>query len=90
MFIYGENDHLFLEEHIDKHIQYSKILPKNRISGLIQFEEDHTGKYFPALRADFEWSLNSVEIYDGKKFAHFTNVHQASFILTKTIVICRK
>lgn len=83
IFLYGENDHLFTEKHIDKHISYSKNLPKNRISGLIQYEKDVTGKYYPAYHADFEWDFNSVEIYGGKKFAHFTNLHQASFILTK-------
>lgn len=83
IFIYGENDHLFLEKHIDKHLEYSKILPKNRISGLIQYEEDTTGKYYPGYHLDFEWDFNSVEVYQNKKFAHFSNVHQASFILTK-------
>lgn len=83
IFIYGENDHLFTEKHIDNHIKYSKILPENRISGLIQFEEDETGKYYPGYHADFEWDFNSVEVYQGKKFAHFNNVHQATFILTR-------
>ncbi|NLP58169.1 hypothetical protein [Lutibacter sp. B1] len=83
IFLFGENDHLFKEIHIDNHLKYSKILPKNRISGLIQFEEDNSGKYYPGYHADFEWKFNSVEEYDGKKFAHFTNLHQATFILTK-------
>ncbi|MFD2939580.1 hypothetical protein [Flavobacterium notoginsengisoli] len=83
IFIYGENDHLFLEKHIDKHLEYSLVLPTNRISGLVQYEEDQTGKYYPGYHHDFEWDFNSVEIYGNKKFAHFNNVHQASFILTK-------
>ncbi|MCY1228688.1 hypothetical protein D3C87_142310 [compost metagenome] len=83
VFLYGENDHLFTEKHIDNHLSYSKILPKNRITGLIQFEENETGKYYPAYHLDFEWDFNSVEIYNGKKFAHFSNLHQATFILTK-------
>ena len=82
IYIYGENDHLFTEKHIDNHISYSKFLPKNRISGLIQYEEDDSGKYYPAYHADFEWDFNSVEVYNGKKFAHFSNIHQATFILT--------
>ncbi len=83
IFIYGENDHLFLEKHIDKHLEYSQILPKNRISGLIQYEEDETGKFFPAYHCDFEWDIKSVQVFENKKFAHFSNVHQATFILTK-------
>lgn len=83
LFIYGENDHLFLEKHIDNHLEYSETLPKNRIAGLIQYEEDNTGRYYPGYHYDFEWDFNSVEVYKEKKFAHFSNLHQATFILTK-------
>lgn len=87
LFIYGENDHLFLEKHLDNHLYYSKILPKNRISGLIQIEKDKTEIYYPGYHSGkgyhFEWDFNSVEVYQGKKFAHFTNLHQATFIVTK-------
>ena len=55
VFIFGENDHLFHEHHVDKYLEYVNILPKDRIAGLIQYEENE----------------------------HFTNLHQATFILTK-------
>ena len=87
VFLYGENDHLFLEKHLDNHIYYSEILPKNRISGLIQIEKDKTEIYYPGYHTgkgyNFEWNFKSVEVYKGKKFAHFSNLHQATFILTK-------
>ena len=83
MFLYGENDHLFTETHVDSHIKYSSILPVNRISGLLQYEENDGVKYYPGYHGDFEWDFNSVEIYGGKTFAHFTNLHQATFILTR-------
>lgn len=83
IFIYGENDHLFKEKHLDNHILYSNILPKNRISGLIQYEEDLDCIYYPSYHAEFDWDFNSIEVYNGKYFAHFTNLHQATFILTK-------
>ena len=83
IFLFGENDHLFLEKHIDKHIEYSKILPKNRITGLIQYEENENGRYYPGYHLDFEWDFNSVEKHGEKVFAHFSNLHQATFILTK-------
>ena len=53
VFIYGENDHLFLEKHVDKHLEYEKILPKNRITGLIQYEYGNDEYYFPAYHAYF-------------------------------------
>lgn len=83
IFLFGENDHLFIEKHIDNHIIYSEILPKNRISGLMQFEEKNDMKFFPAYHLDYKWDFSSVEIYDNKKFAHFNNLHQATFILTQ-------
>ena len=86
-FIYSDNDHLWREHHVDKFIEYESILPENRIAGLIQYEEDNTGKYYPAYHASYEWDYNSVEEYNGKKFAHFTNVHQASFIISKNKLI---
>lgn len=83
LFIWSENDHLWKEHHVDRYLEYTNILPENRIAGLIQYEEDETGKYYPAYHAHYDWDYNSVEEYGGKKFAHFTNVHQASFILSK-------
>ena len=83
IFLFGENDHLFKEHHIDKYLHYNSILPENRIAGLIQYEENETGKYYPAYHAHYDWDYNGVEKYTGLKFAHFTNIHQATFILTK-------
>ena len=82
-FIFSENDHLWKEHHVDRYKEYSSYLPENRIAGLIQYEEDETGRYYPAYHAHYEWDWNSVEEHNGKKFAHFTNIHQASFIITK-------
>jgi len=83
IFLFGENDHLFKEHHIDNYLHYTSILPENRIAGLIQYEENETGKYYPAYHAHYDWDYNSVEEYGNKKFAHFTNLHQATFIITK-------
>ena len=81
--IYSENDHLWKESHIDKYREYEEILPPDRISGLIQYEENEDCKFYPAYHADFHWDLDSVEVHGDKKFAHFTNVHQASFLISR-------
>jgi hypothetical protein len=83
IFVYGENDHLFLEKHVDNHLKYSQILPKNRMPGLVQYEEDNDQLYYPGYHSGFEWDFDSVEVYGDKRFAFFNNVHQATFILTK-------
>ena len=82
-FIYSENDHLWLEHHVDKFIEYEKILPENRIAGLIQYEFNESGRYYPGFHSYFDWDYNSIEIYDEKVFAHFNNVHQACFLISK-------
>jgi hypothetical protein len=83
VFIYGENDHLFLEYHLDNHLSYTNLLPVDRITGLIQYESDNNGRFYPGYHHEFKWDETSVERHGGKIFAHFTNVHQATFILTK-------
>jgi hypothetical protein len=82
-YIFSENDHLWKEHHVDSYIEYEKVLPSDKIAGLIQYEENETGRYYPAYHAHYEWDWDSVEEYGDKKFAHFTNIHQASFILSK-------
>lgn len=82
LFLYGENDMLFKEVHLDRHIEYTKILPQDRICGLLRYEEDERGIFYTDYHAFYEWDFDSVEVYNGKKFAHFKNVHQATFILT--------
>lgn len=83
VFYFGENDHLLKERHIDKHLEYEKILPEDRISGLMQFELNENGYFYPAYHARYDWDYGSVEKHGGKLFAHFTNLHQATFILSK-------
>lgn len=84
-FIFTENDHLWLEHHISSFIEYERILPENRIAGLIQYEEfDDTSVFFyPAYHGNYDWDFDSVEEYSGKKFAHFTNLNQSCFIISK-------
>jgi hypothetical protein len=84
-FIFTENDHLWLEDHISSFIEYERILPENRIAGLIQYEvfSDASGFYYPAYHANYDWDFDSVEEYSGKKFAHFTNLNQSCFIISK-------
>ena len=83
VFYYGENDHLLLEHHVDNHLKYEELLPKDRISGLLQYEENDEGMSFPAAHARYDWDFSSTEIHGGLRFAHFTNLHQACFILSR-------
>tara|TARA_R110001606_G_scaffold199309_1_gene346967 strand:- start:573 stop:1100 length:528 start_codon:yes stop_codon:yes gene_type:complete len=81
--MFGENDHLFKEHHVDKHLEYYSFLPDNKITGLIQFEQYDRGKFYCGFHASYGWDINSIEIWNGKIFASPQNIHQATFILTK-------
>lgn len=82
-FLFSENDHLWQEHHIDKFIFYESILPENRIAGLIQYEINEKGRFFPAYHAHYDWDFDSVERHGNLLFAHFTNVHQSSFLISQ-------
>lgn len=94
LYIFSEDDHLIQQKHLDNHLKYSNILPKDRIPGLFQYEKNAAGKiFFPAwhytsnLRRKFDWDYNSVETFSNLKFASFENIHQACFILTKEQIL---
>ncbi len=82
-FLFSENDHLWLEHHIDKFIYYESILPENRIAGLMQYEINEEGRFYPAYHGDYDWHFSAVERYGNLLFAHFTNIHQASFLISQ-------
>ena len=82
-FLFSENDHLWHEHHIDRFIFYESILPKNRIAGVLQYEINESGRFYPGYHGRFDWDFNSVEKHGGLLFAHFTNVHQASFLISQ-------
>lgn len=85
-FIYTENDHLWKEHHIDNHLKYTKILPENRIPGLIQYEQGKDNKkYYCAFGFGHNHLIpNSKEIYSNFEFCRLSNVHQASYFITKS------
>lgn len=83
LFFYSENDMLIREIHFDNFLKYLKVLPNNRISGLLRYETDGVQNYYPDYHADFAWKKKSVEKHGNYVFAHFTNLHQACFIITK-------
>ena len=60
--MFGENDHLFKEKHIDKHLQYTQMLPDDRISGLIQYEEDEEENEYPIEIEDKENFLQKLHV----------------------------
>tara|TARA_R100000908_G_scaffold60680_1_gene38203 strand:- start:22939 stop:23697 length:759 start_codon:yes stop_codon:yes gene_type:complete len=82
-FIYTENDHLWQEHHLDNHIRYSELLPENRIPGLIQYEETPNGDKSYCAFLDNHFIKGSKEKHSDLEFCRLSNVHQASYFITK-------
>jgi hypothetical protein len=49
----------------------------------MQYEISDQGRFYPAYHGDYDWDYSAVERYGNLLFAHFTNVHQASFLISQ-------
>lgn len=86
LFLYTENDHLYLEHHLSSFLEVSNKLPKKYVPGFIQYElhpQHHLGKFYPAYHATYDWDYSSVEKFGEYQVASFKNEHHAGFLLTK-------
>ena len=92
---YGEEQLHYLQQVVNELKSFKKYkvtifvnsnIPLDMIKGIDYVNVIQLDDYqlFPAYHAHYDWDYNSVEEYDGRKFAHFTNIHQATFILTKS------
>ena len=83
VFLFGENDHLFKEYHIDRHLEYINILPSDKISGLLQYEQIDEKLYFPAWHASYDWDYNNIEEYGGEKVCTFFKPSSSNFYINQ-------
>lgn len=83
LFIFSENDHLITKKNIEAFLKVTKILPKEYIAGFFQYEKYEEGLFYPAYSNRYKWDKKSPFRIGDYVFAHFTNVHQASYVLTK-------
>jgi len=91
LFIYTENDHLITQANIDTYLKVSENLDNtNYITGFIQYElkPNNDTKYtivmiknFDRERANF---TNKKIMINNKKYFSIQNLHQGSWILTKS------
>lgn len=86
LFIYSENDHLITERNLTAFLKATNLLPENIIVGFFQYENyENIGKFYPGAHVHFQWIFNSLFAIPDTSyvFASYTNVHQATFVLTK-------
>jgi len=84
LFIYSEDDTLISERNIEAFLDVSKILPDQYIAGFLRYEVSPEGKkYYSTIHGHYHWDPHSVLRIADNVFAHYTNEHSASFILTQ-------
>jgi hypothetical protein len=84
LYIYSENDNLITQENIDAYRNVSDILPFPYVAGFMRYEIYRGKTHFPDYHASYHWLPESVVRFNKYVFAHFTNLHHASYLLTNT------
>jgi FkbM family methyltransferase len=83
LFLYNENDQLVTERNIDAFLRVSEVLPEDKIAGFIRYEDHEGQRFYPDFHRKFVWDSSSVFHVGEYAFAHFTNLHQGSFLVTR-------
>lgn len=84
LFLYNENDQLVTASNIDAFLQVNDVLPKEKIAGFIRYENHEGQRFYPDFHDKYAWKPESAFSIGGYTFAEFTNLHQGSFLVTRT------
>lgn len=87
IFLYNENDHLYTQKNVDSFLEMSRILPDDKVTGFMRYEEYpemKMGKFYPDYFYMNEWKFNSTFKIGNEIFAEFSNLHHGGFLLTKS------
>lgn len=82
LFLYNENDQLVTERNVDAFLKVSEVLPEDKIAGFIRYEDHEGQRFYPDFHRKYVWKPESVFSVGEYTFAHFTNLHQGSFLVT--------
>lgn len=84
LFIYSEDDTEITEAHVQTFLKSTEELPDDLIPGFLRYEigPDDT-KYCSTIHGPYHWDPNSIQQINGRTWAHYTNDHAASYILTQ-------
>jgi SAM-dependent methyltransferase len=84
LFIYVEDDTLVETRHVDMFLEATERLPADEIAGFLRFERYHPEmRSICSVHSSYRWDPTSVAVHDGLRFAHFTNLHAACYMLTQ-------
>ena len=84
VFIFAEDDTLVEERHIDTFVHSSAHLPDHLIAGFLRFENyDESRRAVSSVNWSYRWDPATLEVVDGERYATFTNLHGACYMLTR-------
>jgi SAM-dependent methyltransferase len=84
LFIYSEDDTLIKQKNIEAFVEAQREIPPDKIAGFLRYEEDSLGnRYCCSIHSHYHWRPGSRQRFGKNFYAHFTNQHAASFILTR-------
>lgn len=85
LFVYVEDDTLVEARHVDMFIDASARLPDGEVAGFLRFERYRSDlRSICSVHSSYRWDPASVAVHDGARFAHFTNLHAACYMLTRS------
>lgn len=84
LFIFAEDDTLIEERHIDGFVESTEKLPDDLIAGFLRFENyNNERRAVSTVNWSYRWDPDSFCVHGGDRFATFTNLHGACYMLTR-------
>ncbi len=84
LFLYTEDDNLIWPHNIEAFIEASEVLPPGDLAGFLRYEEYPDGtRSYCSIHSHYRWDPASVIEAGGQRYAHFTNLHAAAYLLNR-------
>jgi SAM-dependent methyltransferase len=84
LFVYVEDDTLVEARHVDMFVDATERLPEGEVAGFLRFERYNDRlRSICSVHSSYRWDPTSVANHGGARFAHFTNLHAACYMLTR-------
>jgi 2-polyprenyl-3-methyl-5-hydroxy-6-metoxy-1,4-benzoquinol methylase len=84
LFIYSEDDTLITQRNVDAFLRVTDVLPEDEVAGFMRSERGPEGTtYLSTVHGPYHWEPTSVVCRGQYLFAHFTNDHSASYMITR-------
>ncbi|MEM7142390.1 MAG: methyltransferase domain-containing protein [Actinomycetota bacterium] len=84
LFVYVEDDTLVETRHVDMFLAATELLPDTDVAGFLRFERyNDRDRSICSVHSSYRWDPSSVVAHGGERFAHFTNLHAACYMLTQ-------